>query len=729
MSIGNRELMYSGHKMRQKVKGQKEISIKENRMIYAFQSYKLLGSVVKIIHINHMTIMGVLKTIKPSVPQKFCVQNCLIKYGNDGTVKFKKKVSISPINIISFEVINIEKDLQSNKLREEAPKAKSNGGYNKETGRVKMLQTRLEAEKSKFKSSLSKEQTNEETLKSSSNLTKPLSPCKTFSAQKSPQNSDQNPSASPSRVPLAPLVKSKKKKGSKKKPQASPQELSNTKEGEQKKCSQNEENIKNEAEKQPMALNSENKDAKNITGDKLSQKVAIEQQDSNEAGLMKEAIVRKVTMPDSGLSSSCQNKQVPTTTPSRSQSSTTTLNKNSTPPESTPSPNTAGSNNPSLNFEEEKTDSATRKSSVNRKRHKNNLMDYSSGKPHNKLVLEGPSTYFSRVRRKPNPISISRNPPPRSYATEEAKVDQQVVTQRSGKEEIGEKEQEEIHGEKEGDQVESLEEEEQEGQKELEEREIESQIEKLDKSLVGNEVEVREVEQEKNEKEDKERRKEEKQRKEHEQRKEERAREEKKKDQELKQAKDEEQDQNKNQEMKQEKDQEQVQNQNREQNQVEDQVEDQTAHQIECQKAQKVEHQVNNQKDDKVEELPFEKNEKYLDLDSVFNYENFYNPSHKQNLSQSRERMESAMKKGKYFLPNLNVSNNNLPITQEMWENYQYYFWQWEHQMDHTDFKNPLFGLDPMRCAHARQYTIDRLPPPLLFQFPMMPNLMFGSPF
>jgi len=52
-----------------KGKSQKERAVRDNRMVFMFEMMKRIGYVIKVRHIDHMTITGVLYSIKPSLPQ------------------------------------------------------------------------------------------------------------------------------------------------------------------------------------------------------------------------------------------------------------------------------------------------------------------------------------------------------------------------------------------------------------------------------------------------------------------------------------------------------------------------------------------------------------------------------------------------------------------------------------------------------------------------------------
>jgi hypothetical protein len=63
--------MHQGPKgIKSKPKQQKELAIRDNRMLCMFKISHLIGDIVKLKHVDHLTICGVLTTIKPSVPQK-----------------------------------------------------------------------------------------------------------------------------------------------------------------------------------------------------------------------------------------------------------------------------------------------------------------------------------------------------------------------------------------------------------------------------------------------------------------------------------------------------------------------------------------------------------------------------------------------------------------------------------------------------------------------------------
>ena len=73
-----------------------------------FKIFSLIGDLVKLRHINHLTITGVLSTIKPSVPQKVCLLNWLVKHENTGKVEFLEKVTVITNNIIYFQWVDID---------------------------------------------------------------------------------------------------------------------------------------------------------------------------------------------------------------------------------------------------------------------------------------------------------------------------------------------------------------------------------------------------------------------------------------------------------------------------------------------------------------------------------------------------------------------------------------------------------------------------------------------
>ncbi|CAI2361684.1 unnamed protein product [Moneuplotes crassus] len=99
------------HKQRDKAKGRKDYSKKEQRMICILKSYQLLGNLVKIKHTQNMTITGILSTLKPSVPQMFCLQNCIIKYEKDGKTQFFKKVTVKVEHVVYMQVLDIKKEM------------------------------------------------------------------------------------------------------------------------------------------------------------------------------------------------------------------------------------------------------------------------------------------------------------------------------------------------------------------------------------------------------------------------------------------------------------------------------------------------------------------------------------------------------------------------------------------------------------------------------------------
>ncbi len=92
-----------------KSKSQKEWSIKNNRMIWSFKSLHLIGNLVKVKHINHMTLTGVLATIRQSFPQVICLLNWLVRKENDGKIEVHKKVIVDTKNIVYLQWVDIDK--------------------------------------------------------------------------------------------------------------------------------------------------------------------------------------------------------------------------------------------------------------------------------------------------------------------------------------------------------------------------------------------------------------------------------------------------------------------------------------------------------------------------------------------------------------------------------------------------------------------------------------------
>lgn len=69
--------MHKSQKMTQKnkIRPQKKLAIRDNKMLATYIMTKLIGSLVKLKHINHMTIYGVLYTVGQIASQKVCLQH------------------------------------------------------------------------------------------------------------------------------------------------------------------------------------------------------------------------------------------------------------------------------------------------------------------------------------------------------------------------------------------------------------------------------------------------------------------------------------------------------------------------------------------------------------------------------------------------------------------------------------------------------------------------------
>ena len=117
------------------------------------------------------------------------------------------------------------------------------------------------------------------------------------------------------------------------------------------------------------------------------------------------------------------------------------------------------------------------------------------------------------------------------------------------------------------------------------------------------------------------------------------------------------------------------------------------------------------------EDHSFIQREKYINMSTLFTFENFYKPNHHENLKFTQQRMVQGKKTGKYSFSEQIFCNFSNEISNYNWENYVEFFQNWENELDPSDSQHPLYNIDPFQLALSRKLVLDSLPPPYLSQW------------
>lgn len=107
----------------------------------------------------------------------------------------------------------------------------------------------------------------------------------------------------------------------------------------------------------------------------------------------------------------------------------------------------------------------------------------------------------------------------------------------------------------------------------------------------------------------------------------------------------------------------------------------------------------------------------HLDLDSLFTYENFYNPSHKATLHLAQNRIHKGRKEGRHLFPNPHFPVKETNVDRQQWEEYEHYFQNWEMEIGSEEWDRlPVKGMGVFSCAQVREFMMQHHPPMFLWQ-------------